>query len=74
MYTLSKTVKIHERFAVKASISAFNILNVTSYASTSTSVNSPGGFGRSGGQPNDGNPVNGTGGAREVLLGMKLSF
>jgi len=72
--SLSKTVKIHEQFALKASISAFNILNVTSYASTSTAVNSPGGFGLSGGQPNDGNPVNGTGGAREVLLGLKMNF
>ncbi len=74
--SISKTVKIHERFAVKASISAFNVLNTASYASTSTSVNNPGlgGFGTSGGQPSDGNPINGTGGAREVLLGLKLSF
>jgi hypothetical protein len=72
--SVSKTVKIHERFAVKASISAFNVLNTMSYASTSTSVNSPTGFGTSGGQPSDGNPINGTGGAREVLLGLKLNF
>jgi carboxypeptidase family protein/TonB-dependent receptor-like protein len=72
--SVSKTVKIHERFGLKASISAFNVLNSFSYASTNTGVNNPGGFGTSGGQPSDGNPVNGTGGAREVLLGLKLSF
>jgi carboxypeptidase family protein/TonB-dependent receptor-like protein len=72
--SVSKTVKIHERFALKGSISAFNVLNSFSYASTSTAVNSAGGFGQSGGQPSDGNPVNGTGGARQVLLGLKLSF
>jgi hypothetical protein len=72
--SVSKMVKIHERFALKASISAFNVLNTPSYASTSTTVNSPGGFGQSGGQPSDGNPINGTGGAREVLVGLKMNF
>jgi hypothetical protein len=74
--SVSKTVKIHERFALKASISAFNVLNTASYSSTNTGVDGPGlgGFGTSGGQPNDSNAVNGTGGAREMLLGLKLSF
>ena len=72
--SVSKAWKIHERFGLKASISAFNVLNTPSFASTSTSVNSPGGFGQSGGQPSDSNPINGTGGAREVLLGLKMNF
>jgi hypothetical protein len=77
--SLSKTWKFHERFGLQGSISAFNALNSRSYVLQGGStmggpVDSPGRFGFSGGQPNDSNPVNGTGGAREVLLGLKLSF
>jgi hypothetical protein len=77
--SLSKAWKIHERFGLQATISAFNVLNSFSYALQGGStrggpVNSPSRFGFSGGQPSDGNPVNGTGGAREVLLGLKASF
>ncbi len=73
-FSLSKKWTIHERFGIQATMSAFNFLNVRSYARTSTTVNNPGRFGLSGGQPNDGNPVNGTGGAREILLGLKFSY
>jgi len=72
--SLRKTWKIHERLGLQASISAFNVLNNHSYAGSSTSVNLPFLFAVSGGQPNDGNPINGTGGAREVLLGLKATF
>jgi len=73
--SLSKAWKIHERFGLQATISAFNVLNSFSYAvGNGGPVNVPSRFGVSGGQPSDGNPVNGTGGAREVLLGLKASF
>jgi Carboxypeptidase regulatory-like domain len=77
--SLSKAWKIRERFGLQATISAFNVLNSSSYAPPSGSlpggpVNVPSVFGHSSGQPNDNNPVNGTGGAREVLLGLKLKF
>jgi hypothetical protein len=73
--SLSKAWKIHERFGLQATISAFNVLNSFSYnVGNGGPVNSPTRFGISGGQPSDGNPVNGTGGAREVLLGLKLNF
>jgi hypothetical protein len=73
--SLSKAWKIHERFGLQATISAFNVLNSFSYAvGNGGPVNSPSRFGISGGQPSDGNPVNGTGGAREVLLGLKMNF
>ena len=74
--SLSKKWKIHERFGLQGSVSAFNALNSRSYAQgfTGNIVNAPFLFGYSSGQPSDGNPVNGTGGAREVLLGLKLSF
>jgi hypothetical protein len=77
--SLSKTWKIRERFGLQAAISAFNVLNSLSYAPPGGPmpggpVNVPSRFGFSSGQPNDSNPVNGTGGAREVLLGLKLNF
>jgi hypothetical protein len=77
--SLSKTFKIRERFSLQGTVSAFNVLNSRSYnlpggSTTGGPVNVPSRFGISSGQPNDGNPVNGTGGARQLLLGLKLSF
>jgi hypothetical protein len=77
--SLSKAWKIRERFGLQATLSAFNVLNSLSYnlpggSTPGGPVNVPSRFGISGGQPNDGNPVNGTGGAREVLLGLKMNF
>ena len=74
--SLGKTWKIHERIGLQGTISAFNVLNGRSYTRgfTGNIVNLPFLFGHSAGQPNDSNPVNGTGGARQVLLGLKMSF
>jgi hypothetical protein len=74
--SLRKTWKIRERISVEGSVSAFNVINSRSYARgfTGNIVNLPFLFGVSSGQPSDGNPVNGTGGARQVLLGLKTSF
>jgi hypothetical protein len=74
--SLSKSWKIRERIGVQGSISAFNVLNSRSYARgfTGNIVNLPFLFGFSSGQPSDGNPVNGTGGARQMLLGLKMTF
>ena len=74
--SIRKTWKIGERLGLQASISGFNVLNNHPYSLGFTGglVNLPFLFGQSGGQPSDGNPVNGTGGAREVLLGLKATF
>jgi hypothetical protein len=74
--SLRKTWKIRERISLEGSVSAFNVLNSRSYAQgfTGNIVNLPFLFGVSSGQPSDGNPVNGTGGARQMLLGLKMSF
>jgi Carboxypeptidase regulatory-like domain len=74
--SVRKNFKFGERVGLEFSISAFNVLNNHAYSLGFTGglVNLPFLFGLSGGQPNDGNPVNGTGGAREVLLGLKASF
>ncbi len=74
--SIRKTWKIGERLGLQASISGFNVLNNHPYSLGFTGglVNLPFLFGQSGGQPSDGNPINGTGGAREVLLGLKATF
>jgi hypothetical protein len=75
--SLSKTWKIHERYGLQGTVSAFNVLNSLSYnlpRGPGGPVNVPSGFAVSAGQPSDGNPVNGTGGARQLLLGLKLTF
>lgn len=75
--SLSKMWKIRERLNLQASVSSFNFLNSTNYALNpplNQSVNVPSVFGQSSQDPNNGNPVNGTGGPREVQLGLKLTF
>jgi hypothetical protein len=77
--SLSKTWKIHERFGLQGTVSAFNVLNSLSYTlrgpgTSGGPVNVPSLFAVSGGQPNDSNPINGTGGARQLLLGLKLTY
>jgi hypothetical protein len=74
--SLSKMWRIHERVGLQASVAAFNVLNSTNYALgfTGDIVNVPALFGQSSQDPNNGNPVNGTGGPREVMLGLKATF
>ena len=74
--SVRKNFKVHERLGLEFSIAAFNVLNNHAYSLGFTGgiVNLPFLFGISGGQPNDGNPVNGTGGARQVLVGPEGHF
>jgi len=74
--SVRKTFKVTERVGLEFSVSAFNVLNNRAYALGFTGgiVNVPVLFGVSGGQPNDPNPVNGTGGARMLSLGLKATF
>ena len=74
--SVRKNFKVTERVGLEFSIAAFNVLNNHPYSLGFTGgiANLPFLFGISGGQPNDGNPVNGTGGARQVLLGLKATF
>jgi carboxypeptidase family protein len=74
--SVRKTWKIHERLGLQASISAFNVLNSTGYSAGFTGgiINIPVLFAHSSQDPNNGNPINGTGGPREVLLGLKATF
>ncbi len=74
--SVRKHFKVNERVGLEFSIAAFNVLNNHMYSGgfLGGSVNVPFFFGQSHGQPNDSNLLNGTGGAREVLLGLKASF
>ena len=75
-FSLRKTWKLYERLELQGSLSVFNVLNNHGYSGfpTGNIVNLPFLFGRSAGQPNDGNPVNGTGGARQMSFGVKATF
>jgi hypothetical protein len=74
--SVRKAWKVHERLGLEFSASAFNVLNSHPYSLGFTGgiVNVPVLFGVSSGQPNDSNPVNGTGGARLMQLGLKATF
>ena len=71
-----------ERLNLQLSMSAFNVLNNHSFALgpipavvLTGFVNVPPLFGFSSGQANEhGDPINGTGGARQILLGVKTTF
>ena len=74
--TVHKTFRVTERVGLDFNISAFNVLNSTNYSLgfTGGSVTAPFLFGLSSQDPNNGNPINGTGGPREVMLGLKATF
>lgn len=76
--SVRKNFKVNERVGFEFSISAFNVLNnhARALGFGGGVANLPGifNFGVATGQPNDSNLLNGTGGAREVLLGLKGTF
>jgi len=74
--SIHKKFNVWERLGLDFSISAFNVFNfhARSLGFTGGIVNLPFLFGIATGQPNDSNPINGTGGARQVLLGLKATF
>jgi hypothetical protein len=71
--SLIKNTKIRERLTAQFRAEFYNILNVPSFTGGSGTVTSST-FGRSTSTPNTGNVVNGTGGQREVQLGLKFIF
>jgi hypothetical protein len=70
-------VKFSERLSAQFRAEFFNFLNSREYAAPSfpfTNPSIPAIFGQSSQAPNASNPINGTGGPREVQLGLKLIF
>ena len=69
-----KDFKIKERLTAQFRAEFYNVLNNTHYALPSSNPAAPNTFGESQSTPDANNPVIGTGGPREVQLGLKLIF
>jgi hypothetical protein len=72
-FSASKRWKFRDRVSVQFRAEFFNFLNNRTYAGTG-SITSPATFGLATSAPNSSNPINGTGGPREVQLGLKATF
>ena len=73
-FSVSKKWTFHERFGIQFRAEFFNVLNHRNYGGGTTSITNPATFGLATTAPNSSNPVNGTGGPREVQLGLKMTF
>ncbi len=71
--SINKKWKIRERVAVQFRAEFFNVLNTRTWSGVG-SLTSPATFGLATSAPNSNNPINGTGGPREVQLGLKVTF
>jgi hypothetical protein len=72
-FSASKKWKFRDRVVVQFRAEFFNFLNNRTYSGTG-SITSPATFGLATSAPNSSNPINGTGGPREVQLGLKATF
>jgi hypothetical protein len=71
--SVSKRWKFRERLAVQFRAEFFNVINNRTYSGVGSLTN-PATFGLATSAPNSSNPINGTGGPREVQLGLKATF
>jgi len=74
--SITKEWKFKERLNAQFRAEAFNLLNRTQYASAGANLGAPNTFGESTNTPDvsKSNPVVGSGGPREIQLGLKLTF
>ena len=73
-FSASKKWIFSERVALQFRAEFFNFLNHRTYSGGTGSITNPATFGLATAAPNASNPINGTGGPREVQLGLKLTF
>ena len=73
-FSASKRWKIRDRVGIQFRAEFFNFLNNRTYMGGTTSITNPATFGLATSAPNSSNPINGTGGPREVQLGLKVTF
>jgi hypothetical protein len=73
-FSVSKRWIFGERAALQFRAEFFNFLNNRAYSGGTTTITNPATFGLATSAPNSSNPINGTGGPREVQLGLKMTF
>lgn len=73
-FSASKRWVFRDRLNIQFRAEFFNFLNNRNYSGGITSITNPATFGIATAAPNSSNPVNGTGGPREVQLGLKMTF
>ena len=71
--SVSKRWRFRDRVGVQFRAESFNFLNNRTYAGAGSLTN-PTTFGLATSAPNSSNPINGTGGPREIQLGLKVTF
>ena len=72
-FSVSKRWRLRDRVGVQFRAEFFNFLSNRTYAGIG-SITTPATFGLATSAPNASNPINGTGGPREVQLGLKATF
>ena len=74
--SLTKDWKLKERFTAQFRFEIFNLLNRSQYAGVGTNLGSPSSFGKAAFTPDvgSGTSVTGSGGPREMQLGLKFLF
>jgi hypothetical protein len=73
-FSVSKRWVFHDRVGIQFRAEFFNFLNTRNFSGGLTSITNPATFGLATSAPNASNPINGTGGPREVQLGLKATF
>ena len=73
-FSVNKTWTIRERLGIQFRAEFYNFLNTRTFSGGTTSITNPATFGLATSAPNANNPINGTGGPREVQLGLKMTF
>ncbi len=71
---VSKKWTLRERFHIQFRAESFNFLNNRTYSGGTATITNPSTFGIATSAPNAANPINGTGGPREIQLGLKVNF
>jgi hypothetical protein len=72
--SVTKSWKYRELLTAEARLEVFNVINVTSYASPSANPSVASSFGQSQSTPNTGNVIIGSGGPRQLQIGLKFIF
>jgi hypothetical protein len=73
-FSASKKWAFRERAALQFRAEFFNFLNNRTFTGGTGGITNPATFGLATSAPNSSNPINGTGGPREVQLGLKVTF